>query len=345
MSGNGKLFIPFTRSLTYMSQGQLSNFNETFSGVKVRKDIDPSKIIEKAIYLYDDPDKTFEQYGHLLYPILIKDHYGKIDKGSGYKLWQQNGDFKKFLTDHTSFYPHEEVTTQLKNIFENELVDSGMKIQKTYDSHGGFSNYWECLSDRFDTGIEDSYRKGDVVQVGISVRNGIGTSVALGIDVFTNCVACSNGAIARGQDLGSFSVSHITDYNKMKNRFLEAIPNAIHHAKKLIDYYQKSVYVKMNQKLAEEIYDKTHFSDKYYPEYFGIDPDEKKKLLETKKPSKITGKELIHYNGGDNVQLWKTFNDMTHDIWKSERLHFSGKRGAEITLHNELISIVNRNKV
>lgn len=318
----------------------------TFGDSKISKHIDPSKIIEKSIYLYNEPIKTFEQYGHLLYPILVRDHYAKIDFGSGHFHWEQEGKFKKFLTDlqAKSFYPHEEVNTQLQGIFEGELKDSGMKIVKKFDSHGGFSNYWECLSDRFDTGIKDSYRVGDVVQVGMIVRNGIGTSTALGIDVFTNCLTCQNGAVAKGKDLGSFSVSHVTNYQHMKDKFLEAIPNAIKHAKKLIEYYQQSVYVKMNQKLAEEIYDATHFSDNYYPDYFGIDKDEKKKLLESKKPSKITGKELIHFKG-DNVQLWQTFNDMTHDLWHSDRLHFTGKRGAEISLHNELISIVERSKV
>jgi hypothetical protein len=324
---------------------QTIDLQDKFGGAKFEQGIDPSKVIEKSIYTYNEPIKTFEQYGHLLYPILVRNNYTRIGFGSGYYHWEQEGKFKKFLTDlqAKSFYPHEEVTTQLTDLFEGELKDSGMKIKTRYDSHAGFSGYWECVSDRFDTTIKDSYRVGDVVQVGMIVRNGIGTSVALGIDFFTNCLTCANGAVAKGKDLGTFSISHATNYKDMKTRFLQAIPDAIKHAKKLIEYYQKSAYIRLNQKIAEEIYDKTYFTEKYYPDYFGIDPEERKKAKQDKKKS--LGEKVVNFKTSDNITLWQAFNDMTAELWHSDRLQFSGKRGLEIRLHNELISLVNRSKV
>jgi hypothetical protein len=312
--------------------------DRTFNGVKVSKGIEPSKIIERSIYLYDEPDRTFERYGHLVYPIVTRDHHARLGLSSGYKQWEQENVFKKFLTDGQarSFYPHEEVTTQLQDIFEKDLKDSGMKIVKQYNSHATFSNYWECLSDRFDTDIKDSYRPGDVVQVGLVVRNGIGTAIALGIDLFTMALVCQNGAIARGKDLGTISITHASSYEKMRDRFIEDIPVAISAVQDLIAYYQRSVYVKMNQKIAEGLYEKLYISDKHFPSYFGIDQQEIKKLKEEKK--EIEAKDIIHFNG--DVSLWQTFNDFTADIWKSDRFHFSGKRAVEINLHNQLIQTV-----
>jgi hypothetical protein len=320
-----------------MSETNSEIADQTFRGVKVAKGIEPSKILERSIFLYDEPNRQFEKYGHLVYPILTRDHRARFGLSSGYKQWEQEEQFKKFLTEQQArnFYPHEEVTTQLTDIFESDLKDSGMKIVKQYSSHATFSNYWECLSDRFDTGIKDSYRVGDTVQVGMVVRNGIGTNIALGIDLFTMCLSCQNGAVARGKDLGTVSISHASSYQKMKDRFIEAIPIAIDAVKDLIAYYQRAVYVKMNQTIAENLYKRLRIGEKYFPPSFGIDSDERKKQIEK---NEYDVSKIVHYHGDES--LWKTFNDFTAGIWKSGSLEFTGKRQSEIQLHNELLQQV-----
>lgn len=318
--------------------------NNTFNGMKVAKGLDPNKIISKSIFLYNEPNRQFEKHGHLLYPLVGRNHRATLDTSNGNVLWQQELAFKKILNESQArnFYPFEEVSTNLTDLFNEKLKDTGMHIVREYSSHGDFSHYWECLSDRFDIDIKDSFRVGDTVQVGMVVRNGIGTSVALGIDLFTNCVRCSNGAIARGKDLGSIAIAHASSFAKMKHRFEEAIPIVIEHVKGLISYYQRSAYVRMNQEIAEQLYLNLHrpVSDGYYPDYLGIDTDERKRQEE--KDGRITDiSKIVHYRQ-ENIALWQAFNDLTSPLWKSQTLGFTGKRTAEIALHRQLIKIVDK---
>jgi hypothetical protein len=321
-------------SLEY-NQNSVTRLN--LDGIRFASNIDPQDVIERGVFLYDKPDRTFERWGHLTYSLIGRNHKGIFDVVEKPKWWEQNGEYKKMLFN--TLYPHEEVQYQVNQLFENELVDSGMKIVRNHISHDGYTQYWEVLSDRFDVELKDSYRKDDVVQIGMMVRNGIGTGIALGIDLFTNCLVCLNGAVARGQDIGSIAISHVGDYEAMKAKFLEAIPNAINRAKDLIEYYQQAVYVKMTQKIAENFY--TNLKDltsSHYPEYFNLDDDARKD-----KEKRKDAKEIVNFSERDHLSVWEVFNDFTQDLWHANKMKFSGIRYNEISLHRALIQTVNAN--
>lgn len=317
-------------------EGQNLTGNPTIANQKIRFDsnIDQSKVIYRDLALYDNPDRTFERWGHLLYPILTTHCHGRIGFGQGYRYWEQNGAFKKFLPRNTPFYPHEELNYQLNQILNGELVESRFHVAEENESHAGYTHFWTLLSDKFNRKLPHSYRLDDVVQVGILIRNGIQTDEALGIDIFTQALKCMNGAVARGPNFGSFAIKHVGSYEKMKEAFLQYIPLVIEKAQRVVDIYDKSTKLVMTQERAEKFFKKAKaVSNDYFPENFELDEDKRK-------DSEASVKDIVRFNPKGNVTVWETFNDFTQNLWHSEKLKFSGKRNHTTQIHNALFDIV-----
>jgi hypothetical protein len=301
-------------------------------------------------------DRTWQHYGHILAPIAFRNRWDKLDTRSGYYLWLQNqGDYvgtdeqlleRKLLKDTQTFLPHEEVSHQLTEIFDNELKGSGLHITDRHQSHHGDTMHWTILSDSLNRNIENSYvGKDDIVRFGAVVRNGIGTNVALGVDLFTYRLICENGAIARGTDLGSFSISHARRKDeRIQDAIVPAIKRCVEHLKDFTDYYQQATKIAFNQKILDTIITKLAPSDRMIPEKdIDIDYD-----LRRKKEKNPTNKDLQHQSEykisrqGKEKDMWHIFNDFTELYWHNNKMSFHRISRKEQQLHQVLIQTVER---
>lgn len=310
-------------------------------------------------------DSTFEKYGHLFYKVMVQDGKGRWHSNSKLKWWEQDGDYRSIMPLNTPVYPFEPMMDDLKEVIKSELeiklegVDESFKqsvsksrfeIHNSYFSHNGFSMYVELLSPDIRKVIKGSYVQDDIVQLGLVIRNGIRTGVSLGADFFTYRLKCLNGAIGRGENFGSISVRHVGEQNKMIETFKQGIPQIIQLGQKILDYYEMSTAFRLNEAMAKKIYKRTAISEKYFPEYFGIDKDQKDE-----------DKRVNLTNEGRHLTLWEVFNDLTSGLSRSletpdtvydsknrpkhpMHLGYTGFSGATRSLHKVLINIVDTQK-
>jgi hypothetical protein len=294
-------------------------------------------------------DTSFSKYGHIFYNVLTQDGKGRWTTSNNLKYWEQEGAFRKLLPRATPVYPFEPMMDDLQDVISHSLEIDGKKskfeIRGRYFSHNGFSMYVELLSPDIRKVIHGSYVKDDVVQLGLVIRNGIQTGVSLGADFFTMRLKCMNGAVGRGENFGSISVRHVGDQAKMIDVFKEGIPVIINLGQKILDVYEMSTAFRFNEAMAKKIYKRTQMTEKYFPDYFGIDKDQKdpEKVVNITKQAK-------------ELSLWEVFNDMTQALTKSlnepdthiyhgklkQKMHlgFGGFSKATRSLHKALIEIV-----
>ena len=232
-----------------------------------------------------------KQYGITEIPLNVRDMSGTEYEDHKYKGVFFNGMYGCMVKQSYVVYPNEEVNAVL-----HKWVDrpgSGLKIVKQYFSHGGSASYWQIMSDKY-----AEVQKGDKIQIGCLVRNSIGTYVALGADLFTYRLICSNGAIAKGSDLGSIAVRHIGDRNIMVKEFSKGLEQILDRTAGLIHYYKEAAKMKVNQLIAESW---------------------AKRIPQRALPPQIevnTKTEKVTLTGQPN--LWTAFNDITANVWKNE---------------------------
>lgn len=306
----------------------------------------------------EQADRTWAHYGHVLAPIAFKNRWDKLDTRSGYYLWLYNSKNtvsgetitmedlaeRKILRDTQTFLPHEEVHHQLTEVFERELAGSGLKITATHEGHHGDTMHWTVLSDTLSRNIEHSYiGKDDIVQFGAVVRNGIGTNVALGVDLYTYRLVCSNGAIARGTDLGSFSISHARRKDqRIQDAIVPAIVKCVEHLKDFTKYYEQATYVKFNQKILDELIRVVNPSDRMIPsESIDINFDLRKKKEQFPNDRELQREsEYTLTKEGKEFDMWHVFNQFTELHWHNKRMEFHRISSKEQGLHKVLIKAV-----
>jgi hypothetical protein len=232
-----------------------------------------------------------KQYGITEVPLHVRSAEGQIYDDKKFKGVFKNDEYKCIVGRRYVVYPNEEVNTILHQWVDRP--NSGLKIVKQYFSHHGDASYWQILSDKY-----AEVKEGDKVQIGCIVRNSVGTYVALGADFFTYRLVCSNGAIAKGQDLGSIALRHIGNREIMIKEFSKGLGQILERTSGLIHYYKEATKLKVNQLIAEQW--AKRIPQRALPEQIEI---------ETK-----TGKVIL--KGRPN--LWDAFNDITANSWKNQ---------------------------
>lgn len=231
-----------------------------------------------------------KQYGITEVPLHVRAADGQLYDDKKFKGIFKDDKYKCIVGRRYVVYPNEEVDAVL-----HKWVDrpgSGLKIVKQYFSHHGDASYWQILSDKY-----AEVQKGDKIQIGCLVRNSIGTYVALGADLFTYRLICSNGAIAKGSDLGSIAVRHIGDRNIMVREFSKGLEQILERTSGLMHYYKEAAKMKVNQLIAESW---------------------AKRIPQRALPPQIevnTKTDKVTLTGQPN--LWTAFNDITADVWKN----------------------------
>ena len=213
----------------------------------------------------------------------------------------------KFCADVSTKYallPNEEVLS---------LIDAtGFKVKKIHYSRGGNSMHAEILSDK-----TAEVKVGDIVQLGCMVRNSIDASQGFGGDMFTYRLMCSNGAVARGEELATWSSRHVGKREELVKEMRVSIERIISASQELIATYKLAAQIKLNEEFAKSLV--TAIPEAYLPDYIEVPKD-------PLAPPKLTA----------TPDLWKVFNDCTQAIWHTSRANMMTKADHERELHNVL---------
>ena len=312
----------------------LSQFPERFKEIKLYLDL-------------ENADRTWEKYGTITPPVMVQDRFNNWTHHSGFKYWLYNDTPRKLLHKNHAVIPHEPIDAQLDQVIKDELVKNGLKlsIKETYSAHKGDTKYWTLLSDEvFYINEQD---KQDGMKLGVVVRNGIGTNVALGIDLYSYRLVCSNGAVARGPQVGSLSLSHVgAQLERILQFFKDGIIYAFDKVRGFMDTYRKSSEINLNKEKANKIYKKLwDLGDIYFPDTFEI-PDQKEIEKLRKSGEFWKRNDLVEYNPvGDGSTMWDFFNHVTaqyRDRLAAKKIAFPRVAEQQSRLHQVLIAAVNK---
>lgn len=257
---------------------------------------DISKVIEgvRAIEMPFDfrrTDYTWnDQYGITTVPLLVRSASGDLYDDKRWKGIFIDGKYYRIVSRAYTIFPNEETQELITEIAEKQNLTMG----KSHFSHFGYAKYWEVL----DLNNRVKVEEGDELNLGFVARNSLGAGVALGAEAFTFRLVCSNGAIARGKDLGSVALRHVGNHDEMVERFTQNLHRVMRKSKELVAVYRKATKIKMNLVIAKDFV-------KYVPERALPDSIEI-----TRKKGKITDIMLTRRD-----TLWETFNDVTQAVW------------------------------
>jgi Domain of unknown function (DUF932) len=231
--------------------------------------------------------------------------------------------FKRTVSPELVIIPQEEAFERIDRGIQNFNKSDQAKIfgkfelKEDYEAHklngNYFTHYWQYLSDK-----QYDVEKGDTVQFGFSFRNGIGTRVSLGGDIYSYRLSCSNGAVCRDAKIGSFNIPHIISAERMMQKFTDALANTIENYKKLLDYYKAFNVKRLDQQLVDQILKKVDLPLKYLPE----------DILEivTNKKNKELEEPVIIFKKDSKATLWDLFNGITQPLTKSVNETTESKR-------------------
>lgn len=242
-----------------------------------------------------------DKYGITSVPLLVRSASGKLYDDKRLKGLFVDGKYKRIVSRKYVVFPNQEVDELIREIADEQHLTIG----KTHDSHYGDAMYWEVLD-----GTSEYIEKGDEMNFGCVARNSLGAGVALGAECFTFRLVCSNGAIARGQDLGSVALRHMGTHEQMLEKFTSSISDVIEESHTLVQAYRKATQIRMSLLIAEEF-------AKYIPER--ALPDSMEVI---RKHGKIASVAL---NRRDT--LWETFNDITKAAWHHRKSEWMTKSG------------------
>jgi hypothetical protein len=247
--------------------------------------------------------------------------------------------FKRTVSKSLVIIPHEEAFERIDKPIQNfnksdkSKTFGQFKLHDEYEAHRSFTHYWEYLSDRkYDVEV------GDTVQFGICFRNGIGTRVSLGGDIFSYRLVCKNGAVCRDAKLGSFNIPHIQTAEKMMEKFTDAMANTIENFKNLLSYYKAFNVKKLDQQMVDRILKRVDLPLKYLPE----------NILEitTKKDDKELDEPQITLID-KTATLWDLFNGITEPLTRavtntteSKRIAFNAFSKRTAKLHKAMMPLV-----
>jgi len=249
-------------------------------------------------------NKMFEEYGDVTAPMVARNLDGGWAKQPNVNGWFHNTEFQKFLNNKYALLAHGKVKDMTQEIIETELSEEGITMLKTEEAHGGHTKYWKYMSEE-EFRIDDK----DNVRVGFLVRNGIGTGVSLGVDVFTFRLLCKNGAIAKGKNLATVSIRHQGDINRIMKMFTDSVKEVMMGAKDIIRYYRRSAEIEIGNEEANVMYQRlSDLGETYLPANWQVKtPDE---LAQLKKDGKFKNNmDLVKVRTPSN--LWEVFNDVT----------------------------------
>jgi hypothetical protein len=272
----------------------------------------PSRVVDLP-FNFKKADLTWMRHGYSKVPLEVKTYDNKIwddRKSSGIF---QYGLYRKICGRGYVMLPNEEVDVILPKVIKSLGPELGLEIFKTYTAYHGDAKYWEVRSNKKYT-IPGSFRDNDKVQLGFIVRNSLACNVSFGMDVFTMCEVCTNGAVQKGSDLLSMQIKHYgkDSLKQMTENLERRVRDIMQEGVWLIEDYAKAAKLKFRLEAAKQIAKRV--SVKYLPDY--IEVDEKTHNVTLKKHNKT---------------FWEVMNNITDPVWHNDELSFLTK--SEMTNH------------
>lgn len=199
--------------------------------------------------------------------------------------------------------------------------DLNLSMLSTKYTRNGYAVRIDLLSDR-----KEAVEINDLVQFGVSIRNSIDGTSALGVDMFTYRLICRNGATARDARI-TFNARHVGDADKLISMFREALRSALEHCHSLLEVYRKATRIKVDKDIALRLV-RLNLPTMYY--YYT--------------PIKIIadGKELIIDVTREDT-LWNTFNAITYVITHKSKANPIARSRMTHRLHRILEEVVKNN--
>ncbi len=186
----------------------------------------------------------------------------------------------------------------------------------------GYAIRIDLLSDR-----KEAVEVNDIVQYGVSIRNSIDGSTALGVDSFMYRLRCKNGATARIPNV-TFNARHVGDANRLLEAFKEALRTALEYCHQLVELYKRTTRVKVDREIAEKLVE-LRLPFMYYKHT----------------PIRLTVHEYGDVRTADvdvvrEDTLWNTFNGITYMITHQSRANPIARSRMTHRLHRVLHEIV-----
>lgn len=292
----------------------------------------------KAFTIYADMarvDNTWSRFGHDFAPKVIKYEGVETPQDTRDKIWMFNGQYMDDLSKAYSFIPNEYVD---ELIDESDLAANGFETLKRHVSHNGRTVHWTLLSKK-----KEKVKVGDDIQVGAVIRNGCGTNVSLGVDVFTYRLQCLNGAVYKRKEHG-FSLPHIHDVEYMVNKLKYLVQQAVDYGSDLIGIYKKAEAIPVDDRIANQLYKKLLQANHYIPDNWEVIPyKEVKELRKEGKLAEFDG--LVRVT--EDLSLFRTFNEITEkqrDGLNKGIISFAAVAKHQQNLHNGMIEVVAQHK-
>ena len=133
------------------------------------------------------------------------------------------------------------------NMVADVSSDLNLSTLNVKYTKNGYAIRIDLLSDR-----KEAVEVNDIVQYGVSIRNSIDGTTALGVDSFMYRLACRNGATARIPNV-TFNARHVGDANKLLEAFKEALRNALEYCHQLVELYRRTTRIKVDKEIAERL--------------------------------------------------------------------------------------------
>lgn len=223
-------------------------------------------------------------------PVYFNGADGKLYDTKRYKVGIRNNQLAGIMTNKYTFIANEKAYQLIR--------DSGFKPTNVEFAHNGNVMFVQVFTDKVGDGPHmwsNDQNGGDKVQVGVMIRNSIDGTTSFGGDIFTYRSRCANGAIIGKKNLGSFSVKHVGQYDRLVAVFRAQLNRAFDLSVKVKQFYMKAAEVKINQEIAESLI-KTKLPQKFLPDFIKV--EKKATILQDK-----------------NRTVWDGFNEITDKAW------------------------------
>jgi len=253
---------------------------------------------------FGEPDKTWQQYDLLQYPIL----YSEDD--TAYKAIVRDGDLIKILGQGYELFPNEEAL----KLADQAAALVGLKPFNV--SAPGLRTEENVIYNDTATRMRAIYAVGKVhrvdgeeVNLGVNVFNSIDGSTSFGCGLFTFRSICGNGVILGYERIFSAKRMHTRGLSKLLGDMKARIILVMERGLDVLESYRRMAQEKVTERLVDRIL-RSRLSLKVLPGYV--------KEEEAKLP---------------DINQWQLYNDVTELIWHNEDAGLHTKTFQFNTLH------------
>lgn len=321
------------------------------TGKKIDQEIETINLeqrIKATGLIFDEKnvDRTWEAaYGIVGKNILLNERgTNKLYDNRKLKSILEYDSFVNVVGRNYVIYPNQEVIKNTNTLIQADptlkLLEEPNQENPKYTNHG-LNMFITLISDENSFKIKDSHEVGDLIQVGVVIRNSLGGGMGLGADLFTYRLSCLNGAIFKSYDLGNDYMRH---YGKNPEKVTNAMRNLITHSLERVqdikNFYQKMAEKKLGDNNRQSVFKKLSLfiPQKSYPAYVDIEA----KRLNKDSPLEYT---FTISEDTKKLSMWQVFNDFTKNIWHADVINFEAKRYQTMKLHQIIIDSLRDGKV